>query len=786
MLKNIWFLAVILLLPWISMSQTQRENYNISGRITDASGFPLPFANVLIESLGKGATTDNNGQFLLKNIPSGNYTLTLQLLGYATQEKKITLTNSDVSGLEFKLQESSEQLEEVVVEGESKKSELERSAQAITVIETENVKLQTIELADVLANTEGVVVRRTGGLGSNTQFSLNGLQGEQVRFFLDGIPLNFLGFPNGIANVPVNLLERVEIYKGVVPIRFGADALGGAINLVSSSGILGTGAEASYQVGSFNTHRVTFNFRNQKEGKKFFTRGSGFYDFTNNNYKIDVEVDDERGRPVPVNAERFHDDYRAIGANLELGFTDITWANKLSFTAFYNEFDRDIQNNNFQSIPYGEATTDETVFGALLRWDQEWNKKWSSDINIGYSYNSVSLFDISNCRYNWLGECVFTGTSLGEIEDFPFDQEIWDNNYYARVLSEYELNSSSSFRFSLAPTQTIRSGENFRITDPDTPDPLAVEQRAFALVSGIEYEWTGIEDKLEFLTFVKNYQQNIRGESLGFAGEIIERDSDENIWGVGASLRFNLIKNVQVKASYERAARVPTAREVFGDGAQIRPNLDLSAERTNNANISFSYASGIDSKDDWSFGVNGFLRDTENLIQLLGFENLFVFRNVFSALSIGTELTARWSGFNNRLKISGNATWQDFRNTAEEGAFAVFNGDRIPNQPYLFANGSASYQFNELIKSGDDLTLFWGGRFINEFFRNWESIQAANRITIPSQFIQNLGITYRLPGKPYNWALTVESQNILDRDVFDNFGVQRPGRSLFFKLNINI
>ena len=141
-------------------------------------------------------------------------------------------------------------LGEVVVEGKSDARKLEESANAVAVVRTETVKLKTVDLGEVMAKTEGVSVQRAGGLGSDTRLALNGLSGDQVRFFYDGIPLDFSPYAFGIANVPVNAIDRIEVYKGVVPIQFGADALGGAVNLVSPEINKKFGGSASYQIGS--------------------------------------------------------------------------------------------------------------------------------------------------------------------------------------------------------------------------------------------------------------------------------------------------------------------------------------------------------------------------------------------------------------------------------------------------------------------------------------------------------------------------------------------------------
>src|SRR5690606_36643053 len=111
------------------------------------------------------------------------------------------------------------------------------------------------DLGEVLSRTHGVQVRRTDGLGSPARLSLEGLHDEQIRFFLDGVPLTYAGWRLGVANVPVDLVQRADIYRGAVPIRLGADALGGAIDLVTDPS-WASRASLSYQLGSFGTHRV--------------------------------------------------------------------------------------------------------------------------------------------------------------------------------------------------------------------------------------------------------------------------------------------------------------------------------------------------------------------------------------------------------------------------------------------------------------------------------------------------------------------------------------------------
>src|SRR5688500_12128462 len=91
------------------------------------------------------------------------------------------------------------------------------SAEAVVVVETDQAARESADLGGVLARVQGVGVRRSGGLGSAARLSLAGLADDQVRTFLDGLPLELVGFTQGIANVPVNFVERIEVYRGVVP-----------------------------------------------------------------------------------------------------------------------------------------------------------------------------------------------------------------------------------------------------------------------------------------------------------------------------------------------------------------------------------------------------------------------------------------------------------------------------------------------------------------------------------------------------------------------------------------
>lgn len=92
------------------------------------------------------------------------------------------------------------------------------------------------------------------------QLTLDGFSGKHVKIFIDGVPQEGVGSSFGLNNIPVNFAERIEIYKGVVPVGFGTDAIGGVINIITKKKRDRWFLDASYSYGSFNTHKSYVNF----------------------------------------------------------------------------------------------------------------------------------------------------------------------------------------------------------------------------------------------------------------------------------------------------------------------------------------------------------------------------------------------------------------------------------------------------------------------------------------------------------------------------------------------
>lgn len=766
----------------------QDDAVTVHGTVSDQSGNVLPGITVKVEGTFLGVATDAKGLFFIKDIPAGEYRLVASGIGYVTQTKEVKTNPGQLLNLDFYLVEDTQQLNEVVVIGKSEEAKLRESAKAITVVDTKVAQLQTADLGEVLTQVSGVNVRRSGGLGSTSRFSLNGLTDDQIRFMMDGIPLDMMGYTSGIANVPVNLVDRVEIYKGVVPVDLGADALGGAVNLVTPKEFSNRG-DFSYQVGSFGTHRLALSGERTLNTKGLFVRGSAFYDYAKNNYEVDVEVVGEGGKLTEATVPRFHDAYSAQGIRGTLGLRDQPWADEVSLEVFATQGYKEIQNNNVMSIAYGEITSKVENYGALVRYRKTlWDKL---DLNVigGYSLNKVNFVDTSRYIYTWLGGVVKDANGKiktrtpGELGQAT-DRLIWDKSSYSRAVLAYKLAPRHTLRLASAPTFVSRSGNERWDEESELIDPLNEVSTIFTWVNGFEYSMLSADDKLENNLFVKSYIQNVRAEEpTSTKGVTRNQDRNSRNMGFGNSLRYKLHPQWLLKASYEWATRLPRPEEIFGNGRLILPNLSLKPERSHNANLEINYTSRPSAQHDWKIMLNGFLRDTDQLILLLGNNEVFSYQNVFSARSLGIEAATAWESPNKRFSIIGNVTVQEFRNQSSKGSFGPYEGDRIPNRPYFFLNNTLSYRIPELFTRLDKLDIFLVNRYVHEFYRGWESVGLKQfKDVIPSQYIHNLGATYDFPFKAIRTSFTAEIQNLTDAKVYDFFGVQKPGRAFYFKV----
>jgi vitamin B12 transporter len=674
------------------------------------------------------------------------------------------------------------ELETIVIVGMKDEAlVLEQSAAAVDVIDLKADQKLTADLSEVLSREPGISIRRMGGLGSRERFSLNGLKDEQIRFFIDGIPLEMSAYTFGIGTIPVNLVQRADIYHGVVPIELGADALGGAVNFITDKGQEGTGGSISHMIGDFNTSRTTLNL-NYAAGSGFFSRFNGFYDYSDNNYEVDVTIPNEQGKKEPYKAERFHDAYEGKGASVDFGYTAQSWADLFQVGLYTSEYYKEIQHNVTMSKVYGEATIERKTYGLNLRYQKQLTDELSLSATAGASEMKTDFFDIGDYSYLWNGEEVITPVPHpGEIGD-ACDCTYWRNNEYAIVHLGWTLADDHSLDFSVSPTRHSQSSKNHYLTD-DQIDSVDADRDMLSLVSGVNYTFDFLDDKLQNKLFVKHYSQERETVQLnGISGLQESLDSSIDRMGWGNVVRYKFYEWLIAKASYEQATRLPSFDEVFGNSENIIANVELNEEYSNNYNLSLEINELTNDYGSWTGSTNFFIRDVEDAILLMTVNNLSQYQNVSSVDSRGFQVSGSWTSPEDFLSIKANYTSIDLINTADEGLFAQFENERVPNSPHTFFNTMVGLKWMSVFAGYDELRLNWNYRFVDRFELLWgdQGLSQLNPF-VPAQESHSLATIYTKDIYSSTVSVAAEVQNITDEKLYDHYGVQRPGRAFNLK-----
>lgn len=681
---------------------------------------------------------------------------------------------------------SEETAEEVVVKGLRAKDKKLRSAAAVTVVDLERAKRESADVAEVLARVEGVNVQRMGGLGSDAKFSLAGFDDNQVRFFIDGIPLEYQGFSMGLQNVPLLFAERIDVYKGVVPVTLGADSLGGAFDLVTDRRTKGTRAFASHQGGSFDTHRLSAGARHLDDKTGLFVKAEGFFDSSENDYPINVQTGSLSGDVVDLTVRRSHDGYRTKGVILESGFVGRPWANRLLLRGFANGYQNELQHNALMTLPYGEAEFGGISRGLSLRYEHDFGQGLRGSFVTGYVYDRTDFVDNPKCVYDWYGQCLLDVEGRGELRERQTDQSVWDHTAFGRWNLNWTIARAHEVVLSTAPTIFTRKGEDRLLPETSNFNELKAQRDLFKWVSGAEYRTRLLNDRLENAFFVKNYLLSSQSEEIYNDYINTQKNAQNLYWGAGNGARLSLTEWAHLKASYEYSVRLPEPGELFGNTVQIVENLDLEPERSHNVNLSFLITDADTKSGLYNATLTGFYRDAQQLILLLGQTDVFRYDNAYEARVQGVEGAVSWLSPGDFLELGLNATYQDYRNRSESGSFAQFRGDRIPNKPYLFGNGTVRLLKQGAVTPRDELALTWYSRYTHEFLRGWESVSSSYvQPKVPAQFVHTAVVSYLVRGEPLEEiAFSAEGQNLTNEKVFDFYRVQKAGRAFYFKTSI--
>lgn len=801
---NYFFLFLFLLSSTYVAAQPAAGG-TVKGIVKNEAGQPAPGATILVQSINKNTVAGDDGAYVLE-LPAGNYQLVCTNTGYEPVIQKVNVKNGTATSLDFNLKKVLYgEMKEVKVTGTSEKRNIETQGFAVNVVETKEASLRNFQTNELLDRTVGVRVRQNGGLGSAVSYNLNGMSGNSVRIFIDGIPISTYGASFSLNSIPPALIERIEVYKGVIPAHLSDDALGGAINVILKKGARES-LNASVSYGSFNTIQANASgvFRNEKNG--FTVKASAFYNRSDNDYEVwgkFVRNILPNGRYDYVRAKRFNDAYRSVGAFVEVGFTDVKWADL--FLVGYNVSDdyNEIQHGTYMSIPYkGRFTESQAhVFSLNYRKRDLFTKGLELTFNGMHSRRSEVVMDTVRWNYNWYGEKSLGLSGEPILRPGGAQQGAPTINHIDRNITTFRAGLNYDFH----ANHRIVINHIFYNIDRKQQDLMrnAVEREFVGTrdltknISSIAWEMKAFGSRFRSNVFGKYYRQLIermnpllREENGQMVKHEDRTSSSKSTTGYGLALSYALTPKVMVLTSAERAVRMPSESEVFGSpGDNITENMGIRPEVSNNINLGVKMGPYLFDKHRLSVSLNGFIRDTRDKIvqrinpRLNDAVQTDPFENLGKTMSKGFESEVKYV-YDNNLQVQVNfSKFNSVFNLKEDanGRPYEYHNQQLPNEPFFTINGSVQYSFRNLVQKESALNVYYNIGFVERFYTTWLEIED---FRTPRQLIQDIGASYLFPNKKF--VVSVDAKNILDRQAYDNFAVQKPGRAFYLKINYTI
>jgi len=641
------------------------------------------------------------------------------------------------------------------------------------------------------------------------------MSGSTIGLFLDGIEISTYGSSFNLNNIPPSMIERIEVYKGVLPSHLSGNYVGGAINVIMKKDASANNITASVSYGSFNTYRADVGtlYRNQENG--FTARASGFYSHSDNNYEMWGKFSKYTlpgGRIIRnYRTKRPNDEFETIGGRFEVGFTDVKWADQVFIG--YNISD------SYKEIPHGITMT-KPYFGRFNEYQAHvvslnYIKRdlfidgLSLNINAVHSKRNTYLQDTVSLRYNWDGTLLIKN-SEGPPEYYGYNPGKGQQG--DAVISDIDRtisNIRSNLAYTILSGHRISLNHKFEKSNRNDKDLLNGERNRWITqnelttnIWALNYESETFNGKLRTNIFGKyaiyqTEQNSPVDETSGIMVYEKSRSKRDNK-GFGGTLSYEPVNNGFLILSAEKSFIMPTDRHIYGEPENnLLANPEILPEMTINYNLGARYNFVKSNKHKFSLYGNAFWRNGYDKIVLKTREEAVVegrenqvediqitqFDNLSKTQSVGFEAEINYI-YDNKLNAMLNFSKFNslFKLKMDErgNPHSLYNR-QIPNEPFFTVNSNIQYRLNSIFQKRSVTNLYYNAGYVAPFRTIW---MESEWFTTPTQFSHDLGANYRFPsGK---MVLSLDCKNILNAEVYDNFGIQKPGRAFYIKLNYTI
>jgi vitamin B12 transporter len=527
--------------------------------------------------------------------------------------------------------------EETVVGEGLFEDKLMLSPGTVSVIRPEDMKGESKSLPDLLKRVPGLHIMEARGRGAYTIATVRGSTASQVTVFVDGVMMN-LGMEGAVdlTTIPVDNVEKIEVYRGYIPARFAGAAMGGVINIVTKDPYR-TEGEISAGGGSFGRRNAGVALSRKLGDGKIFVGAN--YNKSDGDFKYDNDNGTEYNLKDDYKTKRQNNSYE--NKDVLIKWVNSDWRVRLGWK------------NSYRDQPYKAAGNDRPDSKVGGRLDTE---QWT--FSVGRRFKSGNVSWGLNAEYLYQSrEFENPANSVGALRHYQnqFDTERFGfavdasvpigDRHLLEFMGDYarETLEITGDRFGFLPPIAHIGRDSYNL---QLQDSIALDKDAtFWLTPIVRY----------------NYMDG----------------TGEFSWGI--ALNKTIKEGWVLKATYGTYNRAPKLFEQYGDGATIVPNSEpLKWEEGTQYDIGVSYT-GKYKDADFRFDLAYFNKDVDNLIELVYVSPVMArFINVGSAEMSGIEFEAAllWRDW----ELTASATWLHAMNTTKK-VFGFRDGMRLPHKP---------------------------------------------------------------------------------------------------------
>lgn len=534
-----------------------QSTVKISGTVTvRQSGKPLAGANVVVVGSGFGTTTDEKGRFVLENLLVGVYSLQASFIGYESEKvDNVVVTPDQPAEVSFRLKPAIIQLAGVAVT--ARKMRKDATKNVVTVTRKQIERSNYRQVAEILQTVPGIDIQTSGGVGGSKKITIRGSEANQVLVLLNGVPLNDqLTGGSDISLIPVNQIERIEIYKGGNSTRFGNGAIGGVLNIITRK-IVDNKFHFNSTAGSFRMVQLepgwSGHFRN------FAALLSYNYSMSAGNYPYKYETPDHK----IISEERGNADSRSGNIFFRLNYRSGGHLFSLQGQEFNS--DRGLPGKINYWTAYARVKSERKNWGADYRFDRE-NMQFFMSVK-----KSRSVTENSNL---WPADAELR---YRRIPRYHYLNTVQITT--AQTQLTYFAGRGTKYNIGLGVKDLIFNDENL-ISLLNSPIGTARDRTNSGFISR---EWTR---KLSRLKSELTLFSSLRYDHIRIAAGAEARPEKQWSPGVGVLLASGVQNRIYLKSNFSKSFRMPTFADLFYQDFRVSGKPDLLPEKSKNSEIS--------------------------------------------------------------------------------------------------------------------------------------------------------------------------------------------------------